>query len=162
MIELNSTFLINFENILITLQEKLSAFVNFLDEEKLLLNKQDLAALEISTQQKQRYIHDVQTCMDALKACLNSQSFEEKNIQAVIDLYPPEKRTTVLALWNDIKVALEQCDQKNLLNGILISTMKNLNDVLLRIITQRPEEATYSNQSNNNHKDTISTREHKA
>lgn len=162
MIELNSTFLNNFETILLTLKEKLSHFQAFLDEEKLLLNKQDLAALETATLTKQTFIHDVQLSMNDLKESLNSQTFEEKNIHAVLDLYPPEKRQSMQALWNEVKQALEQCDQKNLLNGILITTMKNLNDVLVRMMTARPAESTYSNTPQNNQNGPISTREHKA
>ena len=161
MIELNSTFLNNFESILRTLKIRLQSFQQFLDDEKLLLNKQDLEGLEASTLNKQTFMNDVQTSMDALKDSLNSQSFEEKNIHAVLDLYSPEKRQEMQALWNDVKSALEECDQKNLLNGILITTMKNLNDVLLRIIAQRPADTTYSNQPNNPNAP-VSTREHKA
>lgn len=161
MIELNSSFLNSFESILRTLKIRLSSFQGFLDDEKQLLNKQDLEALEASTIQKQNFMNDVQTSMNELKDSLNSQSFEEKNIHAVLSLYAPEKRQEMQTLWDEIKLALEQCDQKNLLNGILITTMKNLNDVLLRIITQRPEETTYSNQPTNPNTP-VSTREHKA
>lgn len=161
MIELNSTFLIRFESVLRTLQLRLNFFQQFLDEEKELLNKQDLEALEASTLKKQTFINDVQISMDELKDCLNSQSFEEKNIHAIIDLYEPQKRQEIYSLWNEVKMALEQCDQKNLLNGILITTMKNLNDVLLRIVAQRPTEHTYSNQLNHS-SEPVSTREHKA
>jgi flagellar biosynthesis/type III secretory pathway chaperone len=161
MIELNSTFLINFEGILRKLQTRLALFQQFLDDEKLLLNKQDLEGLEASTLQKQTFINDVQLSMNELKESLNSQTFEEKNIHAVLDLYAPEKRQEMLSLWNDVKMALEQCDQKNLLNGILITTMKNINDVLVRIMTQRAPESTYSNQQNTP-TGTVSTREHKA
>lgn len=162
MIELNSTFLNNFENILLTLRSKLAAFQTFLDEEKQLLNQQDLAGLEAATLTKQTFIHEIQLSMNALKESLNSQTFEEKNIHAVLDLYPHEKRQSMQALWNDVKQALEQCDQKNLLNGILITTMKNLNDVLVRLMTARPAESTYSNSSQNNQSSPVSTREHKA
>ncbi|HRE32667.1 MAG TPA: flagellar export chaperone FlgN, partial [Candidatus Berkiella sp.] len=72
------------------------------------------------------------------------------------------KQKIIHNLWNDIKIALEQCDQKNLLNGMLITTIKNLNDVILRIMTQRPQESTYSNPQQNNQNGPISTREHKA
>lgn len=161
MIELNSTFLNNFEGVLRKLKIRLSQFQQFLDEEKLLLNKQDLQALEAATLQKQTHIHEVQLSMDELKNSLNSQTFEEKNIQAVLDLYAPEKRQEMLTLWNDVKLGLEECDQKNLLNGILITTMKNINDVLVRMMTQRAPEDTYSNQSNNP-TGSVSTREHKA
>lgn len=161
MIELNSSFLNSFEAILRTLKLRLGFFQTFLDEEKQLLNKQDLEALEAATLQKQTFIHDVQTSMNELKESLNSQSFEEKNIHAVLSLYAPQKQQEMQALWDDVKLALEQCDQKNLLNGILITTMKNLNDVLLRIIAQRPEESTYSNQPANPNTP-VSTREHKA
>jgi len=161
MIELNSSFLNSFESILRTLKLRLSFFQQFLDDEKQLLNKQDLEALEASTLNKQTFINDVQTSMNELKDSLNSQSFEEKNIHAVLDLYPPQKRQEMQALWNEVKMGLEQCDQKNLLNGILITTMKNLNDVLLSIIAQRPQESTYSNQPNNPNTP-VSTREHKA
>jgi len=161
MIELNSTFLHNFESILRTLKIRLSAFQQFLDDEKLLLNKQDLEGLEGSTLQKQTFINDVQTSMDELKESLNSQTFEEKNIHAVLNLYAPQKRQEMQALWDEVKAGLEQCDQKNLLNGILITTMKNLNDVLLRIIAQRPTETTYSNKPNNPN-GPVSTREHEA
>lgn len=161
MVELNSSFLNNFESILRTLKIRLTFFQQFLDEEKELLNKQDLESLEACTLKKQTFINDVQTSMNELKDSLNSQSFEEKNIHAVLDLYAPEKRQEMLALWNEVKMALEACDQKNLLNGILITTMKNLNDVLLRIIAQRPQESTYSNQPSNPNAP-VSTREHKA
>lgn len=162
MIELNSSFLNNFECVLLTLQAKLTSFQQFLDEEKLLLHKQDLPALEAATFQKQTHMNEVQMSMNELKECLNSQSFDEKNIKAIIDLYPPHKQKIIHALWNDIKIALEQCDQKNLLNGMLITTMKNLNDVILRIMTQRQPESTYSNPQQNNGNGPISTREHKA
>lgn len=161
MIELNSTFLNNFEGILRKLKIRLGQFHQFLDEEKALLNKQDLAGLEASTLNKQTFIHEVQLSMNELKESLNSQSFEEKNIHAVLDLYAPEKRQEMLALWNDVKLGLEDCDQKNLLNGILITTMKNINDVLVRIMTQRAPEDTYSGQPNAP-TGTVSTREHKA
>jgi flagellar biosynthesis/type III secretory pathway chaperone len=161
MIELNSSFLNSFESILRTLKIRLGHFQIFLEEEKQLLNKQDLEGLEASTLKKQTFMNDVQTSMNELKDSLNSQSFEEKNIQAVLSLYAPEKRQEMQTLWDDIKLSLEQCDQKNLLNGILITTMKNLNDVLLRIIAQRPEESTYSNQPTNP-STPVSTREHKA
>lgn len=161
MIELNSTFLNNFESILRTLKIRLNSFQQFLDDEKLLLNKQDLEGLEASTLQKQTFINDVQTSMDELKESLNSQTFEEKNIQAVLNLYAPQKRQEMQTLWDDVKAGLEQCDQKNLLNGILITTMKNLNDVLLRIIAQRPAETIYSNKPNNPN-GPVSTREHEA
>lgn len=161
MIELNSSFLINFESILRTLKLRLGFFQQFLDEEKELLNKQDLESLEASTLKKQTFINDVQTSMDELKNSLNSQAFEEKNIKAIIDLYEPQKRQEIHNLWNEVKIALEECDQKNLLNGILITTMKNLNDVLLRIVAQRPSESTYSNQINHS-SEPVSTREHKA
>ncbi|MCS5711450.1 flagellar export chaperone FlgN [Candidatus Berkiella aquae] len=163
MIELNSSFLNNFECVLLTLQAKLASFQQFLDEEKLLLNKQDMPALEAAVYQKQTHMNEVQMSMNELKECLNSQSFEEKNIKAIIDLYPPHKQKIIHNLWNDIKIALEQCDQKNLLNGMLITTIKNLNDVILRIMTQRPQESTtYSNPQQNNQNGPISTREHKA
>ncbi|HRE32668.1 MAG TPA: hypothetical protein PLD88_11890, partial [Candidatus Berkiella sp.] len=88
MIELNSSFLNNFECVLLTLQAKLVSFQQFLDEEKVMLNKQDLPALEAATFQKQTHMNEVQMSMNELKECLNSQSFEEKNIKAIIDLYP--------------------------------------------------------------------------
>ncbi|MBN9286679.1 MAG: hypothetical protein BGO43_02290 [Gammaproteobacteria bacterium 39-13] len=152
-----------FEKSLYDIHANLKLFIKTLDEEKALLEKHEMEKLEEALATKKNVIDSMHTVSMECQTLLNNVNFpfNEKSILQIISAFNRSKQETLTALWQEIKNLLKLGDQKNLVNGILITTLKNYNDALLQICNLKPQDNTYSNQ-NNPYSPALSTREHKA
>lgn len=153
-----------FEKSLYDIHANLKLFIKSLDEEKEVLEKQELQKLDAAVAKKQDIIDSMQSISTECQTLLGNFNypFNEKSFLKIISDFEPEKQETLTALWNEIKTLLKIGDQKNLINGVLINTLKNYNDALLEICNLRIKDSTYSNQNNPTAQPALSTREHKA
>lgn len=153
-----------FEKSLYDIHTNLKLFIKTLDDEKELLEKHDIEKLEQSLTVKQTVIDSMQTVSTECQHLLSNFNFpfNENGILQIISAFGAAKQQALTALWQEIKKLLKLGDQKNLVNGILITTLKNYNDALLQICNLKPQDTTYSNQNNPYNSPALSTREHKA
>ncbi len=150
-----------FEIHLENLRTSLQSFYDILIEERDILEKNKLDLLENLLNTKQGIIQQIQGFFQQYQPLFTNQTMTEGNMLEIISQYPAITCNKLLKLWNDIKNLLQSCERKNLANGVTITTMKNYNDALLRLITKRPAEMAYTNL-NKKFNVGISTREHKA
>lgn len=152
-----------FETFLQDMYTNLQQFAASLEIEKSLLEKNDTLGLDNNLVNKRVIIESLDVisaqCQQFFQGSTNTIS--EAAILNMIAMADLEKQRYLTKLWQDVKALLKECDKKNLVNGIIITTLKNYNNHLLQILTNRPREDVYSHQNKKN-KAAISTREHKA
>lgn len=152
-----------FEGMLHSLYENLQHFSQTLDEEKALLEKNKSDELTQNLDTKRLLIEALDKISAQCGAFLGSQTnpFNERQMDSIIAQYPANKQLYLRNLWQEIRTLLKTCNKKNLVNGVMITTLKNYNDNMLHILTRRPKEDVYSNQVKKSQL-AVSTREHKA
>ncbi|MGD9592234.1 MAG: flagellar export chaperone FlgN [Candidatus Berkiella sp.] len=162
MFDADQKALDDFEKMLHDLYEHLQQFVKTLDAEKALLEQNKTTELDQSMSAKRLIIESLDKISFQCQSYFSNQSaYSEKGILSIISHFPEGKQLYLTDLWKEIKTLLKTCDKKNLVNGVMITTLKNYNDNMLSIITNRPKESVYGNKYKNNQL-AVSTREHKA
>lgn len=160
---MNDSDLNLFEKMLHDLYAQLQQFLSTLEAEKALLESNQTDALDDSLAAKRVVIES----LDQLTAQCHSfferfaSAFNENSVLRMVAQFPTNKQLYLVELWNEIKNLLKACDKKNLINGVMITTLKNHNDNLLTILTNRPKETVYGNQYKKSQL-AVSTQEHKA
>jgi flagellar biosynthesis/type III secretory pathway chaperone len=151
-----------FEKTLNDMHENLEKFIQSLEQEKNLLEHHDAQKLHELIKGKQFYIDSIHQLSTQCQTLLNNAQFpfNEKSVLKVISQFPSHRQGDMSKKWQAIKHLLKVSDQKNLVNGIIIATLKNYNDALLNLHTNRPKESTYSKAAAN-YNPAVSTREHK-
>jgi len=148
------------EAILIHLKQALLTFIKILDNERLILEQNNLVQLEEILIQKQVIINEINNDHSTLSACLGQDAEQALNMDEWMAT-PPKKDPALLTEWQSIQQLLKECSKKNFTNGIIITTLKNCNDAILRVLTRRAPINTYTHQVNPNMARSESTREHK-
>jgi flagellar biosynthesis/type III secretory pathway chaperone len=153
-----------FEKTLSEIYDNLQQFILTLETEKSFLENSKYDELEASLEAKTLLIHTLEEIAVKCQALLSTAHFpfNETSINSIIAQFPAYKQSDLQNKWVEIKELLKTCDQKNLVNGVMITTLKNYNNHMLHILTQRPKESVYSNQSKKMYTAAVSTREHKA
>lgn len=153
----------SFENMLHNLYENLQQFMVTLDIEKTLLDQNKTDELDASLNAKQLIVEALDKINFQCQTYFNnaSSTFSEKGMLEILSQFPHNKQLYLFDLWQQIKALLKACDRKNLVNGVMITTLKNFNEQMLGIITNRPKESVYGNQYKKSQL-AVSTREHKA
>ncbi len=156
-------FLESFENTLHEIYQNLQQFIATLDAEKVLLQENKHAELDEALATKRLLIQSLEQISSQCQTMLSNGHFpfNEASVLNIISKFPHNKQDYLQNLWQEIKASLKECDRKNMVNGVMITTLKNHNDSLLQIITQRPKDAVYSNQSKK-YNIPVSTRDIKA
>ncbi len=152
-----------FEQLLQDMYTNLQQFSLMLDHEKNLLEKNNTEALDNSSANKQVIIESLDVISAQCQQFFQDKAnpFSSAAVLEMIGKASPHKQQYLTKLWQEITALLKECDRKNLVNGIVITTLKNYNNHLLDILTNRPKNDVYSNQAKK-YKDAVSTREHKA
>ncbi len=163
MLEADELTLDAFEKTMHDLYENLQQFTITLDAERALLEKNKPDELEASIGTKQLIIESLDKISFQFQSYLGSaaNTFTDNGMQRILSQFPANKQLYLRDLWQQIKFLLKTCDKKNLVNGVMITTLKNYNENMLGIITNRPKEAVYGNQYKKSQL-AVSTREHKA
>ncbi len=156
-------FLENFEKTLLEIYQNLQQFIKTLDTEKSLLEQNKHEELDGSLATKRIIIESLEQISSQCQNLLSSAHFpfNEPSVLAIISQFPSHKQKGLQELWRNVKELLKTCDKKNLVNGVMITTLKNYNESMLQILTQRPKESVYTKQ-NTKSNSPVSTREHKA
>lgn len=145
-----------FQKILKTLQERLDNLLTQLFEEKALLEKHHLDEIEAILIKKQTEFKSLNLEMAKLQDFLNTENldFNASGIQPFIMSCP----AVLQQEWQQFLNTLRNCQEQNLVNGLLVMGLKNYNDKLLSLLTHTPQ--TYGD--NSKMPNAVSTREHKA
>lgn len=127
-----------------------------LNEEKTLLEQQKIEALEPVLLEKEKQFKTLDQQTVGLKNFFNADdlSFSFDSVENLLKDAPEN----IKELWNQFIVTLQKAQEANLVNGMLVMGMKNYNDRLLQLLTQR--SPTYG--PNQTDQQPLSTREHKA
>jgi len=143
--------------ILSSLQSKLIVLLEQLEAEKKVLENHTLENIECLLKEKQESFIHLNSDIDLLRRHLN-----ENNLELTSQSIKPYIASASKALqkqWDLFISTLEECQEKNLINGLLVMGMKNYNDKLLSLLTQQTPQTYHPSQMK---KKIISTREHKA
>lgn len=145
-----------FQGILKNLQERLDNLLTQLSEEKALLEKHQLDEIEDILLKKQTEFKSLNIEMAKLQDFLNTENldFNATGIQPFITSCPAALQQE----WQQFLNTLRDCQEQNLVNGLLVMGLKNYNDKLLGLLTHTPQ--TYG--GNSKMPNSVSTREHKA
>ena len=145
------------DSILNNIQHKLEHLSLQLDAEKKLLEQHDLDDIEPLLKEKQDEFQQLNTDIELLQ-----NFFKAHNLDFTSDSINPfilSASQNLQAKWQRFISTLQSCQEKNLINGLLVMGMKNYNDKLLGLLTQQAPETYHPSPA---HKKTMSTREHKA
>ncbi len=115
-----------FEKTLSDMHENLQQFITILEAEKQFLEKSKYEDLEASLAAKRLLVQSLEEIsLQCQKLFSNANfPFNESSMKTIISQFPEFKQKHLLTLWHNIKSLLKKCDQKNLVNGIIITTLK--------------------------------------
>ena len=156
-------FLQQVETTIHALEVALLQFKECLDNEKAILEENNLTQLEELLKTKQTKMNEVQNIICTLQTLVQEKKTAGSgNILQLIKLFPSPQQEALLKKWEAIKISLTHCESLNFTNGAIIMTLKNYNDAFLNLLTHRFEQATYQTAQTKKSPAPISTREHKA
>tara|TARA_R110002110_G_scaffold33533_1_gene114754 strand:- start:70241 stop:70705 length:465 start_codon:yes stop_codon:yes gene_type:complete len=145
------------ENILDTIQSKLKRLDSQLEAEKRLLEQHTLENIDTLLKEKHNEFEQLNTDIVLLQDFFNNKQLDFSSES--INPYISSASQDVKDKWQLFINTLQSCQEKNLINGLLVMGMKNYNDKLLGLLTQQNPETYHPSQPV---KKTMSTREHKA
>ena len=145
------------ENILDTMQCKLERLDSQLEAEKRLLEQHTLENIDTLLKEKHNEFEQLNTDIVLLQDFFNNKQLDFSS--ECINPYISSASQDVKDKWQLFINTLQSCQEKNLINGLLVMGMKNYNDKLLGLLTQQNPETYHPSQPV---KKTMSTREHKA
>lgn len=145
-----------FQKILASIQAKMDNLLDQLKAENQLLERHELDSIKELLVEKQKEFKSLNQTMITLQEFLESENldFNSDSIKPFILKCPLETQS----IWQRFIETLRECQEQNLINGLLIMGMKNYNDKLLGLLTHTPQ--TYD--KNAKLSGSVSTREHKA
>ncbi len=145
------------KSILKNIQSKLQVLRVQLDAEKKILEQHALDDIEPLLKEKQNAFLQLNADIVLLQDFFhdNNVAFTAKNINPYIQA----ASTDLQKQWELFMTTLKDCQEKNLINGLLVMGMKNYNDKLLGLLTQQTPQTYHPSQIK---RETVSTREHKA
>lgn len=152
-----------FEQVLLEVRQNLQAFLSCLEQEREVLEQNDLALIEQSIANKQNMMSSLQNVSHQCQEILQTShlNFTDTSISKFIKLYPIHKQDLISQLWRDIKGLTSLAHQYNMRNGLIINMLKNHNDSLLKLMVKQAPPTDYTDL-NRTSRVSISTREHKA
>ena len=107
-----------------------------LDNERQALESQDRHRLEILTELKNNQLDLLSSNDHQLVDMLTKSGIpkEINGIDTLISLTPLNQQTELFKLWDNHKVKLKTCKEKNIINGRIIERSRSVVDHLLNII----------------------------
>lgn len=139
----------------------LEVFIDALESERKLLDSNQIILLDEILQHKTQILDRINIIYQSTHQILDACQYlgDKSKLANFIQQLSLNDQHFIKPIWAKTQALLYQSDRLNLINGVIITIMKNHNASLLHLLVQKPQENIYGH-SNNQHV-ALSTMEHK-